>query len=123
MTISTLDITGYDNEDIYRAFSLQTGTVGSYTPVDITSMDFEMDIIDAKTRTVYLRCTTNEADGRIVKTNPTAGAFEIKIAQGLLPYVKGRSMTYDLLRKDSLGIFTRLVGGAVKVSKGVTDPE
>lgn len=121
--VAALDITGYDNEDIYRAFSLQTGTVSSYTPVDITSLDFEMDVIDAKTLSVIVRCTTNESDNRIAKTDPTNGKFEIKIAQGEIAYIKGRSLKYDLLQKDSLGVFTRLCGGSVKVAKGVTDPE
>lgn len=123
MTTAALDITGYDNEDIYRAFSLQQGTVSSYTPVDITSMEFEMDIIDAKTRAVILRCTSNESDVRIIKTDAPNGLFEVKIAQGLITYVKGRALKYDLLRKDSLGVFTRLFGGSVKITKGVTDPE
>jgi hypothetical protein len=120
--VTTLDIIGFDNEDIYRTFSLQTGTASSYTPVDITSIEFEMNIVDAKTGALYLRCTTNESDLRMVKLNPAAGIFELKIGKGLLPYVKGRAMKYDLLRKDALGVFTRLFGGAVKISKGITVP-
>lgn len=119
---TSLDISGYDNEDIYRAFSLQTGTASSYTPVDITSMEFEADIIDSKTSTVICRCTTNEADGRIVKTDAVNGKFEFRIGKDDIPFVKGQALKYDLLRKDSSGIFTRLCGGAVKLTKGITDP-
>lgn len=116
----TIDITGYDNEDIDRQFVLRSGTAASSTPYDLTDAEFEADIRDQKDNLI-LHLSSDGGDGGIIKTAPAAGTFTIHIGQGALPIVPKQSLKYDLLMRVG-GELRRLWGGAVKISAGVTQP-
>jgi hypothetical protein len=120
MTDTTIDITGYDNEDIDRQFTLKSGTAASSTPYDLSDVEFEAEIRDSKNALV-LRLTSAGDDGGIVITDAANGVFTLHIAQGSIPYQPNRSMRYDLLMISD-GSPRRLWGGSVRVSQGVTEP-
>jgi hypothetical protein len=120
MAETQIDLSGYDNEDIDRQFTLKSGTADSATPYDLTSVQFEADIRDNKNALV-LRLTSSGGDGGIVITDAANGMFQLHIAQGAIPYQANRSMKYDLLMISS-GETRRLWGGTVRISQGVTVP-
>lgn len=120
MTDTTIDITGYDNEDIDRQFTLKSGNATSSTPYDLSDVEFEAEIRDSKNALV-LRLTSAGDDGGIVITDPPNGVFTMHIAQGAIPHQVNRSMRYDLLMIAN-GSPRRLWGGNVRISAGVTQP-
>ncbi|MGH6872925.1 MAG: hypothetical protein ACREHE_15605 [Rhizomicrobium sp.] len=120
MTATTIDITGYDNEDIDRVFTLKSGSANSSTPYDLTDVEFEADIRDQKNALV-LRLTSAGDDGGIVITDAPNGVFQFHIAQGAIAYQANRSLRYDLLMLSG-GETRRLWGGNVRVTQGVTVP-
>jgi hypothetical protein len=119
MAETQIDITGYDNEDIDRQFTLKSGNVDSASPYDLTSVSFEMEIRD--TKNLLVLGLTSGDDGGIVKTDAANGVFTIHIAQGSITYQANRSMRYDLLMRVN-GELRRLWGGNVRISQGVTVP-
>lgn len=120
MTATQIDISGFDNEDIDRQFTLKSGSADSSTPYDLTDVEFEAEIRDQK-NVLVLRLTSADGDGGIVKTDAANGVFTIHIAQGAITYQANRSMKYDLLMISS-GDTRRLWGGNVRISQGVTVP-
>lgn len=117
---TSIDISGYDNEDIDRVFTLKSGTAASSTPYDLTDVEFEADIRDSKNALV-LRLTSAGDDGGIVISDAANGVFTFHIAQGAIPHQANRSMRYDLLMIAS-GSPRRLWGGSVRIAQGVTQP-
>lgn len=115
-----INITGYENEDIDRQFSLRSGDANSSVPFDITNADFESDIRDQSGQLV-LRLTSADGDGGILKTDPTNGTFIIHIGQGAIPIQAKQSLKYDLLMRIN-GELRRLWGGSVRISPGITVP-
>lgn len=120
MTATQIDISGFDNEDIDRQFTLKSGSADSSSPYDLTDVEFEADIRDAKNALV-LRLTSGD-DGGIQIVDAPNGVFQIHIAQGAIAYQQNRSMRYDLLMRAN-GELRRLWGGNVRISQGVTVPE
>jgi hypothetical protein len=116
----SIDLSGYDNEDIDREFTLKVGTADSSVPYDISAVAFEAEIRD-QNNALVARLTTNAGDGGIIKTDPTNGGFTIHIARGSIPYQPKLSLQYDLLMKSGT-TFRRLWGGTVRISRGVTAP-
>ena len=120
MTATQIDISGFDNEDIDRQFTLKSGSADSSSPYDLTDVEFEAEIRDQK-NTLVLRLTSVGDDGGIVITDAPNGVFQIHIAQGAIAYQQNRSMRYDLLMRAN-GELRRLWGGNVRISQGVTVP-
>jgi hypothetical protein len=120
MAETNIDISGYDNEDIDRQFTLRSGDSSSSTPYDLTGVEFEADIRDNKNLRV-LRLTSAEGDGGIVINDAANGVFTVHIAQGAITYQSGRSLRYDLLMRAGSEL-RRLWGGTVRISQGVTIP-
>ena len=120
MATTTIDIAGYDNEDIDRQFELRSGTAQSSTPYDLSNTDLEADIRDQHGNLV-LRVTSAGTDGGIVKDDPASGLFTFHIPQGAISFVANRSMKYDLLGITN-GEVQRFWGGSLRISKGVTVP-
>jgi hypothetical protein len=120
MATTTIDIAGYDNEDIDRQFELRSGTAQSSEPYDLSNTDLEADIRDQHGALV-LRLTSAGTDGGIVKDDPENGVFTFHIPQGVIAVVQGRSLKYDLLGITG-GEIQRFWGGSVRISKGVTVP-
>lgn len=119
MATTTIDIAGYDNEDIERQFTLRSGTGQSSEPIDITDVEFEIDIRDQRNALVLHLST--DSDGGITKTDPTNGVFVVHVGQGAIPVQQGRSLRYDILMLSG-GEIRRLWGGSVRISAGVTVP-
>jgi hypothetical protein len=117
---TTIDIAGYDNEDIDRQFTLRSGTEQSSQPIDLTDAEFEADIRDQK-NTLVIRLTSNGPDGGIIKTDALNGVFVIHIGQGAIQVIPNRSLRYDLLMLSG-GETRRLWGGSVRINAGVTVP-
>lgn len=121
--MATAIITGYDNEDIVRPFSLTTGDVSSPVPLDLTGYEIESDIVDGKTEAVVLRMTSNENDHLITIVDAANGLFTITINHGTIPYNPKQTLNCDfLLKKTADGTFRRLFGGAVAILDGFTTP-
>jgi len=100
MADTQIDITGYDNEDIDRQFTLKSGNASSSNPYDLTGVEFESEIRDQK-NTLVLRLTSAGDDGGIVINDAPNGIFTMHIAQGAIPYQASRSLRYDLLMVSS----------------------
>ena len=120
MAETTIDISGFDNEDIDRQFTLKSGDATSSTPYNLTGAEFEAEIRDQKNLRL-LRLTSADGDGGIVINDALNGVFTLHIAQGTLTYQPGRSLRYDLLMRVG-GEVRRLWGGTVRISQGVTVP-
>lgn len=116
----SIDITGFDNEDIDRQFTLRSGDANSSLPYDLTGIDFEADIRDQDNRLV-LRLTTDEGDNGIVIDNAAQGIFHLHIEVGAIRVVPKRALKYDLLLRSGETI-RRLWGGKFTISTGVTVP-
>jgi hypothetical protein len=117
--MTTIDITGFDNEDVDRQFTLKTGNATSAVPFDLSDVQLQAQIRNQKNELV-LNLSTGD-DGGIVITDAPNGVFTIHIAQGALTYDPKQSLKYDLLMFVD-GETRRLFGGNVKISAGVTIP-
>lgn len=115
-----INLSGFDNEDIVRQFTLKTGDENSSVAYNLTGLSLEADIRDDD-NTLVLRLTSNESDHRITISDPTNGVFVMTIAQGLLAFVRKRVLRYDLLLRSGSDL-RRLWGGRVTVNDGITTP-
>jgi hypothetical protein len=115
---NNIDLQFYDNEDADKLFVLKSGTADSSAPFDLTNVELESQIKDAKGQLV-LTLTSAGDDGGIIINDAPNGTFTLHIGRGSIPFQPNRSMRYDLLMHTN-GAFRRLWGGAVRVLAGVT---
>jgi len=99
-----------------------TVTDSSDTPVDLTSIEIILSVKKRVNDTTYIfQCT--DANSGIVKTNATAGEFEIRFKESDTINLSPGDYVYDIQFRDtSNGTVTTVVGPAkFTVIKGVTD--
>jgi hypothetical protein len=121
--VTDVTITGYENEDIIRPFTLQTGDINSPSVFDLTNYDLESNIVNQKTGASVLRLTTNESDGLIEVLDAGNGIFQMTIMHGTIPYNSKNNLRFDVIAKHkSTHLFRWLFGGPVEIQDGMTNP-
>lgn len=114
--MADINLTVYDNEDLYRDFQLKEGaSAEAATATDITGMSLACEIRDEDDELV-LRMDSDDATTLVV-TDAATGRFGFRIDRELLP--NDKTLKYDVLLTD--GDYTRrLWGGKIKVKIGTT---
>ncbi len=115
--MADINLTCYDNEDLYRDFQLKSGTSEDDAVVtDITGNTIASEIRDENDALV-LRMDSDD-NTTLVIVDAAQGQFGFRIDRDLLPTDR-KKLRYDVLITDS-GFTRRLWGGTIKVNIGVT---
>ncbi len=115
ITPNEYDITIYQNAALVLPLTFEI----SCMPVDLTDMPIVMQIRPTySSQEVILEAT--EENGRVFKTDPVNGMFEIRLTGEDTKGMSFRLAVYDVLINKGTENAIRIMQGTVRVSRGVS---
>jgi len=114
---ASIDITIYQGETFDRTFTYNTGTLASYTPVDLTGYTARMQIRERLEDSTTIAELTTE-NSKIV-LGGVAGTIQLLLTDTETSAITTNGV-YDLELISGGGVVTRLMQGKTILSKEVT---